>query len=230
MSTEETTNETEVTATNAVNEEGAEFNYGLDNVTLDTNEDVQATDMEASAEEATEEVEYKLDLGEVDESDQLYVSLMTNAAKNAGIDSKAASACFLEFTKALEQSHLDATKQQHDALVKEWGRNFKTKAEATQKFMLKVFTDAGFSKEEMEQFATPTGIRLFSKLRESMKGGRFAGANQVPVQTKAPKEELKELMQQWATLRYTNGSASDIESVRAKINKLSMKVHGVNVV
>lgn len=230
MNTEETTNETAGTEESSVEETtNATFDYSLDNVEPeqeDTAQDEQALDNK----EPETEVEYKLELGEVDDEDKAYVDMMTVAAKNAGIDAKQASACFMEFTKALQQSHVDAAKAQHDALVKEWGRNFKTKVETTQKFMRKLFNEAGFSKEEMEQFATPAGIRLFSKLQSTLRTGRYAGASSQPIQTKSPKEQMEELMTKWAKIRYGGGSAADLESMRKQINALSTKQYGVPVV
>ena len=225
MNTEETTN-TEVAEAPAA-ETDTTLDYGFDNL-AETTEDPVAE--QEQTEVNAEEEEYALDLGDLDDEDKAYADIMTSAAKNAGLDSKAASACFKEFTKSLHEKHEQELKAQHEALVKEWGKNFKTKSEATRRFMATMFKNAGFSQEEMQQFANPASVRLFSKLKETMSGPKFAGPA-VPSQPKDPKAELDGLMREWAKARFSNDtSLEDLTKIRTRVNNLSMKVHGVTVV
>ena len=228
MNTEETTN-TEVTAETPAAETESTLDYGFDNLGDTAEETTQETE-QATEQEPEQEEEYALDLGDLDDEDKAYADIMTTAAKNAGLDAKAASACFKEFTKSLHDKHEQELKAQHEALVKEWGKNFKTKSEATRRFMATMFKNAGFSPEEMQQFANPASVRLFSKLKDSMKGPKFAGSA-APAPPKDPKQELNELMKEWAKVRFSNdASLEDLTKIRTRVNNLSMKIHGVNVV
>jgi hypothetical protein len=225
MNTEENTS-TAVAAENAAEETENKLDYSLDNLG-ETEEDSQES---AESKKKEPEEEYALDLGDLDEDDRAYADIMTAAAKNAGLDSKAASACFKEFTKALHDKHEQELQAQHAALVKEWGKNFKTKSEATRRFMATMFKNAGFSDEEMQQFANPASVRLFSKLKDSMQGSKFAGSA-APSAPRDPKEELNDMMKEWAKVRFSNdASLEDLTKIRTRVNNLSMKVHGVTVV
>lgn len=227
MNTEETTN-TEVTAETPAAETETTLDYGFDNLGETSEETTQET--EQATEQEQDQEEYALDLGDLDDEDKAYADIMTAAAKNAGLDAKAASACFKEFTKSLHEKHEQELKAQHEALVKEWGKNFKTKSEATRRFMATMFKNAGFSPEEMQQFANPASVRLFSKLKDTMKGPRLAGPA-VPAEPKNPKEELESAMKEWAKVRFSNdASLEDLTKIRTRVNNLSIKVHGVTVV
>ncbi len=140
---------------------------------VDNAEVEQETDKEETPDQ---EEEYILDLSELDDGDKPYVDILTNHAKEAGIEAKKASTFIVGFTKALHEYHAEQVEQEKKALRREWGNDFKSKFTQTQAFMSRLFARAGLSDVERAMFSNPAGYRICRKFMSAMgeKGGNSA--------------------------------------------------------
>lgn len=141
---------------------------------------------EEPKDDSEQDAEYVLDLEELDDGDKPYVGILTEHAKNAGIDAKKASKFIIGFTKGLHAYHAEQVEEDKQALRKEWGKDFKSKHAQTKAFMSRLFAKAKLSDEERSMFSNAAGYRICRKFMTAMgeKGGGSA-----PTSTPMSKQE-----------------------------------------
>ena len=180
---------------------------------------------------ADETGEYALDLEGLDDEDMAYADIMTASAKDAGLDSAAASKCFKGFCEKIREKHLEVAKEEVSALKKEWGRNYAKKKDDTRNFMANLFSKAGLTAEEMQVFANPQHIRLFAKIKGALGSSAHSAGAAPAAPAKSLDEQFKEALNEWTSERYSQApDPVKLRQLRDKVNTLSNKIMGVNAV
>lgn len=199
-----------------------------DDFSISMGEDTPETQEETGTQE---DGEYTLDLEGLDAEDMGYADIMTTAAKEANLDASQASACFKGFCKLIREKHVAAANAEVAALKKDWGKNYESRKNDTRNFMGRLFAKAGLSPEEMQEFANPASIRLFDKIKGAISSTSIASSKGNAVPAKSEKEQLKDMLDEWSNERFSNNpDLQKLSKLRNKINTMSMKVNGVNLV
>lgn len=180
---------------------------------------------------AEETGEYALDLEGLDDEDMAYADIMTASAKDAGLDSAAASKCFKGFCEKIREKHLEAAKEEVSALKKEWGRNYAKKKDDTRNFMANLFSKAGLTAEEMQVFANPQHIRLFAKIKGALGSSAHSAGAAPAAPAKSEHERYKERLEEWSQIRYSQApDPAKLRALRKELNGYSQKKWGIDVV
>lgn len=173
----------------------------------------------AQTETAPENAEYHLTLEGLDEQDAPYASIMTQAAKDAGLPADAASKFIMDFTKQVNALAEQEAQEDDTALRKEWGRHFENKFNQTRSFMAQKFNQAGLTENERKIFASPTGFRIWNKLMGTM-SEKPAIMNQPVEPAKSRQESINDYVDKMVTARASNDFAKTREYAK-KINELA---------
>ena len=201
---------------------------GMDDFSIGASSSTEPADNTPPAEETGE---YALDLDGLEDEDMAYADIMTASAKDAGLDSAAASKCFKAFCEKIREKHIEAAKEEVSALKKEWGRNYTRKKDDTRNFMANLFFKAGLTEEEMQVFANPQHIRLFAKIKGALGSSAHSAGAAPAAPAKSQEEQFKDALNEWTNERYSQApDPAKLKQLRDKVNTLSNKIRGVNVV
>lgn len=108
--------------------------------------------------------EYTVDLPEDLQTTDEFRNLVTQQAKAAGIDAKAAGKYVTGVITALQQAEQQALAQSTKQLKAEWGPNFNANMAAVKNFTAKLRAKSGLTPEDLAPLQSPKGFKLLHTL------------------------------------------------------------------
>lgn len=133
-------------------------------------------DADPKPDSAPDDGKYDLELPEDFQASDDFRNLVTEQAKAAGLDGKAAGKYVSGVITALQKAEQEALAQSTKALKEEWGTNFNANMGAVKQFTAKLRAKAGLSAEDMAPLQSPKGFKLLHALMTSTGEDSFVGA------------------------------------------------------
>lgn len=120
--------------------------------------------------------EYAVELPEDFQASDDFRNLVTEQAKAAGLDGKAAGKYVSGVITALQKAEQEALAQSTKALKEEWGTNFNANMGAVKQFTAKLRAKAGLTAEDVAPLQSPKGFKLLHALMTATGEDSFVGA------------------------------------------------------
>lgn len=119
--------------------------------------------------------EYAVELPEDLQTSDDFKTLITQQAKAAGLDSKAAGQYVTGVITALQQAEAEAIAQSTKQLKEEWGTNFNTNMGAVKQYTAKLRAKTGLTAEDLAPLQSPKGFKLLHTLMTATGEDTFIG-------------------------------------------------------
>lgn len=123
-----------------------------------------------------ENQDYTVELPEDFQASDDFRNLITEQAKAAGLDGKAAGQYVTGVISAMQKAEAEAIAQSTKELKEEWGTSFNANMGAVKQFTAKLRAKAGLSAEDMAPLQSPKGFKLLHALMSATGEDNFVGA------------------------------------------------------
>lgn len=120
--------------------------------------------------------EYAVELPEDFQASDDFRNLVTEQAKAAGLDGKAAGKYVSGVITALQKAEQEALAQSTKALKEEWGTNFNANMGAVKQFTAKLRAKSGLTAEDLAPLQSPKGFKLLHALMTATSEDAFIGS------------------------------------------------------
>ena len=120
--------------------------------------------------------EYAVELPEDFQASDDFKTHITEQAKAAGLDGKAAGQYVSGVITALQKAETEAIAQSTKELKEEWGTNFNANMRQVKQFTAKLRAKAGLTAEEIAPLQSPKGFKLLHALMTATGEDSFVGA------------------------------------------------------
>lgn len=120
--------------------------------------------------------EYAVELPEDFQASDDFRSLVTEQAKAAGLDGKAAGKYVSGVIAALQKAETEAISQSTKELKEEWGTSFNANMQQVKQFTAKLRAKSGLTAEDLAPLQSPKGFKLLHALMTSTGEDSFVGA------------------------------------------------------
>ncbi|MBT9449982.1 hypothetical protein ICN84_07830 [Akkermansia glycaniphila] len=123
--------------------------------------------------DGTEAAEYALELPEDFEASDDFKTIITERAKSAGLDGKAAGQYVASVVAAVQASEAEALKQSTQDLKEAWGKDFQPRMQAVRAFGADLQKRSGLTAEDFAPLQSPKGYKLLHALMTATGGDRM---------------------------------------------------------
>lgn len=143
----------------------------LSEYSLDDDDKTEDNKTEDDKTESEFSVEWPEDFSANDE----LTDMVNSAAREVGVNDKAIGAYTAKMIEQLEAKNL-AMQEADDAALKEaWGRDFLSNSKAAKDFAKRVISETDLTKQDLESFLNPKGMKVLYALSQKMGGGKTHG-------------------------------------------------------
>lgn len=127
-----------------------------------------------------QETPYTLELPEDLEATEEFKKLLTEQARQSGLDGKAAGKYVSGVIAAMQQAEKDNIADSTRQLRDDWGRDFQTNMQAVKHFSGKLMAKSGLTPEDMAPLQSPKGYRLLHAIMQTAGESAFVKDNAAP--------------------------------------------------
>ena len=114
-----------------------------------------------------EETPYELELPDDFEATEEFKALLTEQARESGLDGKAAGKYVSGVISAMQEAEQQNIAASTQKLRDDWGKDFQTNMQAVKRFSGKIMAKSGLTPEDMAPLQSPKGYRLLHALMQA---------------------------------------------------------------
>lgn len=157
--------------------EGEDSNFNLDADPDDTPSSDGGKTQDPATRENSDDPEgaYAIELPEDFQASDDFRNLVTEQAKTAGLDGKAAGQYVSGVISAMQKAEQEAIAQSTKELKAEWGTSFNANMGAVKQFTAKLRAKSGLTAEDLAPLQSPKGFKLLHTLMTATSEDAFVG-------------------------------------------------------
>lgn len=128
-----------------------------------------------------QETPYTLELPEDFEATEEFKTLLTEQARESGLDGKAAGKYVSGVIAAMQQAEKDNIAASTRQLRNDWGKDFQSNMQAVKQFSGKLMAKSGLTPEDMAPLQSPKGYRLLHSLMKTVGESTYVKGTAAPI-------------------------------------------------